>query len=108
MPYIQFHALTEDQVANISKDLKQELATALNIAETAWEIELIQSEFFNNGGKVTTNPLVEIIWMTRAQEAQDTAAKIISENLKRLIGRDSFILFRNVAKETFYKNGVHY
>lgn len=108
MPYIRFHAFSENQVANISKDLKQELAAALNTAEESWEIEFISSSFFTKGIRTPTNPFVEVIWMTRPQGAQDLCAKVIAENLKRSTNQDIFILFRNVPKEAFYKNGTHF
>jgi len=108
MPYVRFHALKEDQVANISKDLKHELAQTLNTTEEAWEIEFVSSVFFTNGIQTMTPPFVEVIWMARPQEIQDLCAKVIAENIKRSTKQDSFILFHNVPRETFYKNGIHF
>jgi len=108
MPYVRFHALNEEQVAIISKNLKYELAQALNTTEEAWEIEYISSTFYAKGLKTMSLPFVEVIWMARSQEVQDLCANLIAGNIKSSVGQDSFILFHNVAKQNFYKNGIHF
>ena len=108
MPYIRFYALEQEQVVNVSKDLKYELANALNINEDAWELMYMPSSFFSKGVSVSGAPFIEVIWMTRPQEVQDLCAKIVSANIKKSTQLDCMILFLNTPKENFYKNGIHY
>lgn len=108
VPYIRFYALEQEQVINVSKDIKYELAKALNINEDAWELMHMPSSFFSKGVSVSAVPFIEVIWMTKPQEVQDLCAKIISDNIKRLTQLECMILFLNIPKENFYKNGIHY
>jgi hypothetical protein len=108
MPYVRLHALKEAQASELSKDLKKELASALKTTEESWEIELIQTAFFDKGTKTDSIPFIEIIWMTRPQEVQDLCAKTVTECLKKVANLDAYILFHNVSKNAFYKNGAHF
>lgn len=110
MPHIRMRALSEDHVAKLSGILAQDLAAAANTPEDNFTFERIDTQFFLKGKATKSFPFIEVLWFARPQEDKNACARIITEHVKELVGKeeDVVVVFKELAKESYYENGKHF
>ncbi|MDG0815983.1 DUF1904 domain-containing protein [Bdellovibrio svalbardensis] len=110
MPHIRMRAMTEEHVAKLSGVLAKELAVAVHTDIDNFTFELVETKFFTQGKATKSYPFVEVLWFPRSQESKNACARIITDHIKELVGKeeDVVVLFKELAKESYYENGKHF
>ncbi len=110
MPHIRMRSMTEDHVAKLSHVLTKELAAAANTDEDNFTFELIGTKFFTQGKTTKSFPFIEVLWFPRSQENKNACARIITDHIKELVGKeeDVVVVFTELTKESYYENGKHF
>ncbi|WP_423825384.1 DUF1904 family protein, partial [Salmonella enterica] len=55
-------------------------------------------------------PFVEVLWFDRGQETQDKVAKVITQQVRGVVGEDIdvAVIFSALLPNAYYDNGEHY
>lgn len=109
MPHIRFRAIDSKDVQKLSASLTPALAKSMGTSEDNFTFELLHTDFFALGKKITSYPFVEVFWFERPKEVQDLSARIITEQIKALCkAEDVVVIFQILQKSSYYENGNHF
>ncbi|MCV6004836.1 DUF1904 domain-containing protein, partial [Escherichia coli] len=72
--------------------------------------EYIYTTFFSEGEVSPAYPFVEVLWFDRGQETQDKVAKVITQQVRGVVGEDIdvAVIFSALSPNAYYDNGEHY
>ncbi len=109
MPHLRVRSLTPDQVAKLSTSLVSDLAEITGAPVDNFTMELVSTQFFQEGKVVTSFPFVEVFWFERPQAMQDACAALITKRVKDVVPeQDVVVVFTELAKDGYYENGKHF
>ncbi|BCN23318.1 DUF1904 domain-containing protein [Vibrio alfacsensis] len=110
MPHLRFRAVEPQMVQALSKPLIDELEPLMNSPREDFTFEYIYSTFFSEGEVSGAYPFVEVLWFDRGQETQDKVAKIITNQVRSVVGEDInvAVIFTALSPNGYYDNGEHY
>jgi phenylpyruvate tautomerase PptA (4-oxalocrotonate tautomerase family) len=109
MPHIRMRAIEKEVVQKLSKSLIPDLAQMLNSPEDNFTLELVATEFFQQGNTITSYPFIEVSWFSRPQEVKDRVASLITDQVRALTNAaDIIVVFQILNKSTYYENGKHF
>lgn len=109
MPHIRFRAVTADHVQSLSQSLTESLAQTMSTSPENFSFELVSTQFFEGGKPISSYPFVEVSWFARSQEVQDQSARLITEQIKKLIPNgDVVVVFHVLQQKSYYENGEHF
>lgn len=109
MPHLRFRATPAEVVRSLSASLAPELAQIMKTEESNFTFEFDSSQFYEQGTLVKGFPIVEIHWFSRSQEIQDSSAKVITNELRKYFpDQDIVVIFKELAKVSYYENGTHF
>lgn len=109
MPHLRFRALEQNQVAQLSQTLIPEISKVTGTPEDYFTMEWISSAYFAQGKEFNADPFCEVLWFDRGQETQDQVARLITEQLNKMMpGRDVVVVFTLLSKNQYYENGRHF
>lgn len=109
MPHLRIRSLGSDQVANLSTSLVPDLAEITGAPIDNFTLELVPTQFFQDGKVVNSFPFVEVLWFERPQAIQDACAVLITKKVREVApGQDVVVVFTKLAKNSYYENGMHF
>ncbi|AXY01840.1 DUF1904 domain-containing protein [Vibrio alfacsensis] len=110
MPHLRFRAVEPQMVQALSKPLTDELEPLMKSPREDFTFEYIYSTFFSEGEVSGAYPFVEVLWFDRGQETQDKVAKIITNQVRSVVGEDInvAVIFTALSPNGYYDNGEHY
>lgn len=110
MPHFRFRAVEPQTVQALSNVLIDELQPLMNSPRQDFTFEYIYTTFFFEGVVAPAYPFVEVLWFDRGQETQDKVAKILTEQLKAIVGAETniAIIFTALDPKGYYDNAEHY
>ncbi|MFA0413697.1 DUF1904 domain-containing protein [Vibrio renipiscarius] len=110
MPHFRFRAVEPQLVQTLSKSLIDELQSHMNSPREDFTFEYIYTTFYHEGEVSAAYPFVEVLWFDRGQETQDTVAKIITDQVRGIIGEDInvAVIFTALNASGYYDNAQHY
>ena len=110
MPHLRFRAVEPQTVQTLSKSLIDELQPHMDCPREDFTFEYIYSTFYHEGEVKQAYPFVEVLWFNRGQETQDEVAKIITHQVRGMIGEDVdvAVIFTALDASGYYDNGQHY
>ncbi|BBM65576.1 hypothetical protein VA249_22220 [Vibrio alfacsensis] len=110
MPHLRFRAVEPQMVQALSKPLTDELEPLMNSPREDFTFEYIYSTFFSEGEVSGAYPFVEVLWFDRGQETQDKVAKIITNQVRSVVGEDinAAVIFTALSPNGYYDNGEPY
>ncbi|EGQ9700624.1 DUF1904 domain-containing protein [Vibrio parahaemolyticus] len=110
MPHLRFRAVEPQAVQALSKPLTDELQPLMNSPREDFTFEYIYTTFFNEGEVSPAYPFVEVLWFDRGQETQDKVAKVITQQVRGVVGEDIdvAVIFSALSPNAYYDNGEHY
>ena len=108
MPLLRFKSVDQQKLINISTDLVDELVEIVGSPRDYFSLEYLDATFIMDGAVVKTNPIVEISWFARTQEAQDKVAQCITKHLINAGYLSVDVYFVKLKRERYYENGAHF
>ncbi|KII79848.1 DUF1904 domain-containing protein [Vibrio renipiscarius] len=110
MPHFRFRAVEPQLVQTLSKSLIDELQSHMNSPREDFTFEYIYTTFYHEGEVSAAYPFVEVLWFDRGQETQDSVAKIITDQVRGIIGEDInvAVIFTALNASGYYDNAQHY
>ncbi|MCZ4295443.1 DUF1904 domain-containing protein [Vibrio sinaloensis] len=110
MPHLRFRAVEPQTVQTLSKSLIDALQPLMDSPREDFTFEYIYTTFYHEGEVSTAYPFVEVLWFERGQETQDAVAKIITAQVRGIIGEDVnvAVIFSALNPQGYYDNGEHY
>ena len=110
MPHLRFRAVEPQTVQTLSKSLIDDLQPHMDCPREDFTFEYIYSTFYHEGEVNQAYPFVEVLWFNRGQETQDEVAKIITHQVRGMIGEDVdvAVIFTALDASGYYDNGQHY
>ncbi|MCX5773549.1 MAG: DUF1904 family protein [Fusobacteria bacterium] len=109
MPHIRFRKIETHHVKTLSETLLKPLATEIKCADDWLTFEHIQSTGFCHGKSHAGNPFVEVLWFEREKEVKDNVAKLITNEIKKLIdSKEITVIFVPLQEVNYYENGEHF
>lgn len=110
MPHLRFRAVEPQTVQTLSKPLIDELQPLMDCPREDFTFEYIYSTFFHEGEVSSAYPFVEVLWFDRGQEVQDAVAKVLTSQIRGVIGEDVdvAVIFTALNAKGYYDNGEHY
>jgi hypothetical protein len=110
MPHFRFRAVEPQTVQTLSKPLIDELQQYMECPREDFTFEYIYTTFFHEGEVSQAYPFVEVLWFDRGQEKQDAVAKVITQQVRGVIGEDVdvAVIFTALNASAYYDNGEHY
>ncbi|KJY85047.1 pseudouridine synthase [Vibrio galatheae] len=110
MPHLRFRAVEPQTVQTLSQSLIDELQPHMDCPREDFTFEYIYSTFYHEGEVSQAYPFVEVLWFDRGQDTQDSVAKIITQQVRGIIGEDVdvAVIFTALAASGYYDNGEHY
>jgi hypothetical protein len=108
MPFIRFRGVKKETVATISKNMVDELQGIIDCPREYFALEVLNSEFIQDGREVKGNSFVEVAWFERGQEVKDSAAKCITRYLMGEGIENVDVVFITYVKDSYYENGEHF
>ena len=109
MPHIRFRSVKAEYVQELSELLCKGLAEAMFTSMDNFTFEAVTTQFFCAGQKTESYPFVEVLWFERTPEIQDHAARLITEQVKKIGGyEDVIVIFQSLNKAAYYENGEHF
>ncbi|AGQ99140.1 DUF1904 domain-containing protein [Vibrio parahaemolyticus] len=110
MPHLRFRAVEPQAVQALSKPLTDELQPLMNSPREDFTFEYIYTTFFGEGEVSPAYPFVEVLWFDRGQETQDKVAKVITQQVRGVVGEDIdvAVIFSALSPNAYYDNGEHY
>lgn len=72
--------------------------------------EYIYTTFFHEGEVSPAYPFVEVFWFERGQEVRDTVARVVTKQVKEIVGEDNnvAVIFTTLEPSAYYDNAKHY
>lgn len=109
MPHLRFRAVEPQTVQTLSQSLIDGLQPHMDCPREDFTFEYIYSTFFHEGEVSAAYPFVEVLWFDRGQETQDAVAKIITSQVRGIIGEDVdvAVIFTALNAQGYYDNGSH-
>jgi len=110
MPHLRIRAVEPEMVKTLSKSLVDDLQPLMDCPREDFTIEHVHTSFFFDGEGSSAYPFVEVLWFDRGQETQDKVAKVITEQVRGLKGKDVdvAVVFTALTATAYYDNGEHY
>lgn len=110
MPHLRFRAVEPQTVQTLSKSLIDELEPHMACPREDFTFEYIYTTFFHEEEVSSAYPFVEVLWFDRGQETKDAVAKIITHQVRGIIGEDVdvAVIFTALEASSYYDNGQHY
>ncbi|TOF06759.1 pseudouridine synthase [Vibrio parahaemolyticus] len=110
MPHLRFRAVEPQAVQALSKPLTDELQPLMNSPREDFTFEYIYTTFFSEGEVSPAYPFIEVLWFDRGQETQDKVAKVITQQVRGVVGEDIdvAVIFSALSPNAYYDNGEHY
>ncbi|KLN62783.1 MULTISPECIES: DUF1904 domain-containing protein [Vibrio] len=110
MPHLRFRAVEPQTVQTLSKSLIDDLQPYMDCPREDFTFEYIYTTFYHEGEVSQAYPFVEVLWFDRGQETQDAVAKIITSQVRGMIGEDVdvAVIFTALEASSYYDNGEHY
>ncbi|MCU4674973.1 DUF1904 domain-containing protein [Catenovulum sp. 2E275] len=109
MPHLRLYAVSEAVAETLSETLLPELAQLTQSPLEDYNIQLIQSQFYQAGQKSQGNPQVEVLWFERALHIQNKCAKAITNALLPYYeNTDIQVAFTVIGHKQYYINGEHF
>lgn len=106
MPHLRFRALEPGHVQALSQSLPKPLSQVMETTPDNFSFELISTQYFQDGQKITSYPFVEVLWFARSKEIQKASAKLITEQVKALThAQDIAVIFIPLEKHDYFENG---
>src|SRR5690606_25730468 len=99
MPHIRIRGVSEKTVQEFSQGLNEELARLIQTTPDNFTIELIASQYFEQGKAISSYPFIEVLWFERTQEIKGQVAKFMTEKMRALLGAvDVAVIFVPIEK----------
>ncbi|UUM30047.1 DUF1904 domain-containing protein [Vibrio japonicus] len=110
MPHLRFRAVEPQTVQPLSKSLIDALQPHMDCPREDFTFEYIYTTFFHEGEVSPAYPFVEVLWFDRGQKVQDEVAKIITHQVRGMVGEDIdvAVIFTALNASGYYDNGEHY
>ncbi len=110
MPHLRFRAVEPQTVQTLSKSLIDELQPHMDCPREDFTFEYIYTTFYHEAEVSSAYPFVEVLWFDRGQDTQDAVAKIITHQVRGIIGEDVdvAVIFTALDASSYYDNGEHY
>ena len=110
MPHLRIRSLSQSQIESLSLHLCKELAEVMETSEDNFTIESQEALQYMTGKQlVATDPFIEVLWFDRGQKIQDSAAKTITDLVRKISGFSNItVVFTPLAKTNYYENGKHF
>lgn len=110
MPHLRFRAVEPQTVQTLSQSLIEALQPHMDCPAEDFTFEYIYSTFFHQGEVNSAYPFVEVLWFDRGQDTQDAVARIITAQVRGIIGEDVdvAVIFSALNAQGYYDNGEHY
>ncbi len=110
MPHLRFRAVEPQTVQPLSKSLIDALQPHMDCPREDFTFEYIYTTFFHEGEVTSAYPFVEVLWFDRGQKTQDEVAKIITHQVRGIVGEDVdvAVIFTALDASGYYDNGEHY
>ncbi|KOO07206.1 DUF1904 domain-containing protein [Vibrio hepatarius] len=110
MPHLRFRAVEPQTVQPLSKSLIDVLQPLMDCPREDFTFEYVYTTFYHEGEVTPAYPFVEVLWFDRGQETQDKVAKLITQQVRGMIGEDVdvAVIFTALNASGYYDNGEHY
>ncbi|MGB3366766.1 MAG: DUF1904 family protein [Acidaminobacteraceae bacterium] len=109
MPHLRFRGLKKEEVMEVSVDLIDKLALAMDSSKAHFTIEYIPSIYILDGKESVTNHVfVEMLWFSRSDKTKQSVANIITDFLSKYNYENIAVYFIDMEKENYFKNGTHF
>ncbi|ROV61083.1 DUF1904 domain-containing protein [Vibrio ponticus] len=110
MPHFRFRAVEPQTVQTLSKPLIDELQEIMGSPREDFTFEYVYTTFYHEGEVNPAYPFVEVLWFDRGQEKQDSVAKIITDQVRGIMGQDVnvAVIFTALNPSAYYDNAEHY
>ncbi|MDE6452262.1 MAG: DUF1904 domain-containing protein [Odoribacter sp.] len=107
MPFFRFHFVEEARLAEVSRQLTDEIQRAVGCPREHIVLETVHSGIVLEGAVRTGGewPFVEVVYFERPREIQHEVARILYECLRKVGYPDSDIHFRYLQPCNYYENG---
>lgn len=105
MPFIKFHFVDRQKLASVSKTLTDGIQEVVKCPRENIVLEVIHSDYINNGSVDQGWPFVEVTWFQRPPEVQDEVAQIIYDCLENAGYESADVHFGYLVPENYYENG---
>lgn len=110
MPHFRFRAVEPQMVQALSKPLIDDLQSYMDCPREDFTFEYVYTTFYHEGEVNAAYPFVEVLWFDRGQDKQDAVAKIVTEQVRGVMGEDVnvAVIFTALNASGYYDNGEHY
>lgn len=110
MPHLRCRALSQPDVERLSLTLIDALAELLGSDPANFTLERVESTFFADGWPRQSSPLIEVAWFAREQAVQDAAARLITDQVREIVGSEVrvAVVFQALERSAYYSDGQHF
>ena len=108
MPTLRFHAIDAETIRTISTEMVATLATLYDIPVDYFNLEIIQSQFIEQGEYVNGFPIIEVHAFKRDTALEDQFAKIVCSYLQQNGYPDIELYIIHLQARHYYNNGNSY
>ena len=108
MPQIIVKGITSEETQKMSVDCCPKLGQICSCPSDWFVFDRIQSEFFDQTGKIAHWPVVQVWWFERPQDVQDGVATLLNDYFKKLGYPGSQISFHIFDYPAYYEDGEHF
>jgi len=72
-------------------------------------VEKVATQFYKDGLAIEGDPMIEVLWFDRGQEAKNSSAKKITEIVQKHSKSEYIsVVFVALPKESYFENGEHF
>lgn len=108
MPQIIVKGITSQQAENMSKECCKKLGEICGCPSDWFVFDRIESEFFDESGKIRHWPVVQVWWFERPQKVQDSVAQLLNGYFRNMGYPGSQISFHIFQTDAYYEDGAHF
>lgn len=108
MPQIIVKGISSRQAEKMSVDCCRKLGKICQCPSDWFVFDHTQSDFYDESGKISHWPVVQVWWFERPQEVQDSVARLLNDYFKGLGYTGSQISFHIFDYSSYYEDGQHF
>lgn len=109
MPHIRLRGMSSENVERLSQNLASQLAPILETTIDNFTIELVQTQFFENGRTHAAYPLCEVFWFERSELHKQRCADWLTNEIRKITkATDIAVIFCPIEKSNYFENGQHF
>jgi hypothetical protein len=109
MPHIRLRGMSTEQAGELSQSLPASLAPILETTVDNFTVELVQTQFFQQGSANSGYPFCEVLWFERSADHRQRCADWLTAEIRRLTAAsDVAVVFFPIERSDYFENGKHF